>query len=93
MRSKAHHFQQRTFWKKQVLEISDRNAEALLRKLRESGEKEFLLVLSPGFRRIANPTVARILDAAPLTAEPMHWRREPGSGFMELYFARCRFAD
>ena len=67
------------------------NAEKLLRTLRTRGEKEFLLVLSPGFRRIADPTLAKILAAAPPVAEPVVFRREPNSGFMELFIARCRF--
>ena len=81
----------RIFFEKTVLEVNDRNAEALLRALRARGEKEFLLVLSPGFRRLSDPMLAKLLAAAPVVEEPIHFRREPGSGFMELYLARCRF--
>ena len=81
----------RVFFAKTVVEITDDNADELLRKLRQRGEKEFLLVVSPGFRRITDPTVAKIISAAPPVAEPLVFRREPGSGFMELYIARCRF--
>ena len=83
----------RIFFEKQVLEVTNDNAEKLLRTLRARGEKEFLLVLSPGFRRITNPTLAKIISAAPPIADPVVFRREPEphSGFMELYIAHCRF--
>ena len=81
----------RIFFEKEVLEITNDNADELLRKLRQRGEKEFLLVLSPGFRRITDLTVAKIIAVAPPVAEPLVFRREPNSGFMELYIAHCRF--
>lgn len=78
------------FFSKTVCKLTDEKAEKLVRRLRERGEREFLLVLSNRYRNISDAGLARLLAAAPPVAPPERFHPDAGSGFMDLYIVRCR---
>jgi len=80
----------RLFFSKEILELSNHNSSDLISFLQQHPGREFILILSPGYRRISNDNLAKLLAAAPLAGEPLIFKRQPGSGFMELFIAICR---
>ena len=78
------------FFTKDILQLDD--APALMRKLRNNGRRDFILLLSadPRFRRISNEQLALLLNAAEPVTPPLRFHRAPGSGFMDLHIVRCR---
>jgi hypothetical protein len=83
----------RLFFEKQVLEINDSNVDKLVETLRNSPQKEFILVLSPTFRRISDETLAKLLEAAPAVENVKVFEQQPGSGFINLFITTCRVKD
>ena len=80
----------RLFFSKNILELNNQSCDRLTAFLQQHPGEEFILILSPGYRRIANANLAKLLAAAPLTGEPVIFKRQPGSGFMELFIGVCR---
>lgn len=82
----------RLFFDKQWLYLrrDDRVGE-LLETLRRRGVKRFTLILSasPQFRQLSDAGLARLLNAAPLVAEPFRLRNS-GKGFLDLMIGECR---
>ena len=77
------------FFDKDVFQLDRDNAGKLLEFLRRDGRRDFVLILSPRFRRVGNEQLAQLLNASEVD-EPIPFRRPAGSGFMDLLIVRCR---
>ena len=77
------------FFDKDVLQLDRDNAGKLTEFLRRDGRRDFILILSPRFRRVGNEQLARLLNASEVD-EPIPFRRPAGTGFMDLHIVRCR---
>ena len=79
----------RLFFDKEVFQLDDGRAAELTEFLRRSGRRDFILLLSPRFRRVSNGQLAQLLNASEID-EPIAFRRPAGSGFMDIHIVRCR---
>ena len=79
------------FFDKDVFQLDDR-VPALLEYLKRHGRRDFMLLLSadPRFRRIDDKQLEILLNATEPIAPPERFRRNPGSGFMDIHIVRCR---
>lgn len=80
----------RLFFNKTVIQILERKDFKLLKKYLRTNHKkeEFLLVLSPGFRRINNDLLREMLTEFPLASPPEQLTGK--GGFPELFAGVCR---
>ena len=77
------------FFDKDVFQLDRDNADKLTDFLHRDGRRNFILLLSPRFRRVGNEQLARLLNASEVD-KPIPFRRTAGSGFMVLHIVRCR---
>jgi len=78
------------FFDKDIFLFDD--ASALLKRLRDDGRREFILLLSadPRFRKVTNKELSMLLEAAEPLSPPSRFKRDVGSGFMDIRIVRCR---
>ena len=65
-----------------------------MKKLIEHAPQEMLLILSPDlrFRRITSQNMKLLLGKYRIAEQPVHFKKQRGTGFIDLYIFKLRRA-